>query len=231
MNKEYQCLIVDDEAVAQRIITGYLQDIPGFSVIATAKNALEAMQVLDKHRIDLMFLDIEMPKLKGLDFLSTLDNPPSVILTTAHREYALKGYELNVVDYLLKPISLERFIKALNHFKSSHRMSNAIEVPPPEKKKYIYVKSDRKTLKILQDEILFFEGMNNYIVIHVEDSKHIVYKSITDFLSELGQQFVRIHKSYVVNKKWVRGYNKEMVMVKKLELPVGKAFKDSLEDL
>ncbi len=231
MDKEYQCLIVDDESVAQRIIQGYLMVIPGFKVVGTALNAFEAMEELDKNRIDIMFLDIEMPKLKGLAFLKSLEHPPAVILTTAHREYALQGYELSVIDYLLKPFSLERFLKALNRFKKINSSGKSVENITKDGKNYIYVKSDRKTLKINIEEIVYFEGMNNYIIIHLEKSNHIVYKSISEFLSELNPQFIRIHKSYVVNREWVRGYSKEVILILDKELPVGKAYKNSLQIL
>ncbi len=229
MNKDYRCLIVDDEAVAQRIIQGYLREIPGFEVVGTCLNAFQAIEELDRNKIDLMFLDIEMPKLKGLSFLQSLNSPPPVILTTAHREYALQGYELNVVDYLLKPFSLERFLKAINRFKNHHAPVKHEEGSLNDRRKYIYVKSERKTLKINVDEIVYFEGMNNYIIIHLEKSKHLVYKSITEFLSELNPGFIRIHKSFVVNKEKVKGFSKEIVMISDKELPVGKAYKKSVD--
>jgi len=223
-------LIVDDEAVAQRIIRKYLSDLPNFEIITTAFNAIEAMQVLQKESIDLMFLDIEMPKIKGLAFLKTLQNPPDVIITTAYRDYALEGFELEVIDYLLKPISFERFLKAINKYQKTRQ---SIAPPPisvkPTEEQFIYVKSERKTLKLREADIQYLEGMSNYIVIYIDGKSHIVYASITKMLEQLSDQFLRIHKSYVVNKRFIRSYSKEAVEVGEKELPIGKSYKEVIE--
>ena len=229
-----KCLVVDDEAIAQRIIVGYLNDLPGMEVVATALNAIEAMSILESVDVDLMFLDIEMPKLKGLAFLSTLKHPPSVIITTAHREYALDSYDLEVVDYLLKPISFSRFVKAINRYKKMMAIdipSPSLSAEPPSEKSFIYVKSDRKTLKLTVSEIQYIEGMNNYVIVHLKDAKHIVYTSISAMLADLENDFVRIHKSFVVNKHHVKGYTKELVMLSEKELPIGKAYKEAIHRL
>ncbi len=226
MNK-IKCLIVDDEAIAQRIIVKYLADLPEFEVVNTCLNALEAMTVLQEEEVDLMFLDIEMPKLKGLSFLKTLDHPPHVIITTAHREYALEGYELEILDYLLKPISFERFLKAINRFKKIYTPSKIQE--NTKEAKYLYVKSERKTLKLLQEEILYIEGMSNYIIIHIDGQSHIVYSSLTEILKKLSASFLRIHKSFVINRRFITSYNKEVVEVNKKSLPIGKSFKEVIQ--
>ncbi len=229
-----KCLVVDDEAIAQRIIVGYLNDLPGMEVVSTALNAIEAMSILESTDIDLMFLDIEMPKLKGLAFLSALKHPPSVIITTAHREYALDSYDLEVIDYLLKPISFARFVKAINRYKkvvSMDTSSSKSPTMPPTDEAFIYVKSDRKTLKLNISEIQCIEGMNNYVILHLEDAKHIVYTSITSMMADVDSDFVRIHKSFVVNKRHVKGYTKELVMLSDRELPIGKTYKDAVHEL
>lgn len=226
-----RCLIVDDEPVAQRIIAKYLSELPGYEVVGTCLNALAAMEVLRLHEIDLLFLDIEMPKLKGLAFLKTLQRAPHVIITTAHREYAYESYELEVIDYLLKPISFERFLRAINRFQRLHE----IPAPTPQNTnplptKFIYVKSERKTLKLNEEEISYIEGMNNYVIIHHRGKGHIVYTSIGNMLKELGKQFLRIHKSFVVNRNHILSYSKEQVDLEGKELPIGKAYKEVIEE-
>lgn len=227
-----RCLIVDDESIAQRIIVSYLKDLTGYEIVGTCRNAMEAMDMLNEHEVDLMFLDIEMPKLKGLDFLKILNNPPAVILTTAHRNYALESYEHEILDYLLKPISFERFIQAVNRFKRAEPLDSSLkQVNRDPISKVIYIKSDRKTVKLLLADIFYIEGMNNYVIFHTENKRHVVYRSITDLLMELDQRFVRIHKSYVINKDKVESFSKEGVNLLDKEIPVGKMYRQSLEKL
>lgn len=226
MNK-IKCLIVDDEAIAQRIIAKYLSNLSDYEIVDNCLSALEAMQVLQEKEVDLMFLDIEMPKLKGLAFLKTLKNPPQVIITTAHREYALEGFELEVLDYLLKPISFERFLKAVNKFRKVAQINN----PSTQKHhhltdEFLYVTSDRKTQKLRMAEIQYIEGLNNYIIIHIDGKKHIVYSSITEIIRKLNNSFLRIHKSFAINKEYIRSFTKEIVEIGDKELPIGKSFKD-----
>lgn len=230
MNKT-RCLIVDDESIAQRIIASYLDDLSSYEVIASCKNAMEAMSVLNVEEIDLMFLDIEMPKLTGLDFLKTLRNPPAVILTTAHRNYALESYEHEVVDYLLKPISFERFVKAINRYKKNE----AAKEPQSEnsaqaKATTIYLKSDRKTIKLITSDITYIEGMNNYLIVHTSNKKHIVYRSFSDLMKELDSDFVRVHKSFVVNKNKIESFNKEELTIEDKKIPIGKTYKKVVEE-
>lgn len=224
-----KCLIVDDEPIAQRIIMGYLSELPDYEVVDTCLNAIEAMKILQEKKVDLMFLDIEMPKLKGLAFLKTLQNPPAVIITTAHREYALEGFELEVLDYLLKPISFERFFKSVNRYQKLHSMPSEPGLPDTPTGKYLYVKSDRKTLKILEDDIQYIEGMNNYLIIHIDGKSHIVYSSLSSFCMQLSDHFLRIHKSYLINRKFIQSYSKESVEINGKELPIGKTYKQVIQ--
>ena len=222
-------MIVDDEAVARRIISKYLQDLGDFEILATCSDALEARAYLEAEKVDLLFLDIEMPKLNGLALLKTLADPPAVILTTAYREYALEGYELDVLDYLLKPISFERFIQAINKFKRRQQMGSAGDGLPFGKS--IYVKSERKTIKLKLDDILYVEAMNNYILVHTAVQKHVVYHSISSFAEELSEHFIRIHKSYLVNSAKVSAFSKEQVEIGEISLPVGRTYRDKLDSL
>ncbi|NRB50122.1 MAG: response regulator transcription factor [Saprospiraceae bacterium] len=226
-----RCLIVDDEPVAQRIIVKYLSELAGYEVVDTCLNAIAAMDVLRQQDVDLLFLDIEMPKLKGLAFLKTLQQAPHVIITTAHREYAYESYELEVLDYLLKPISFERFLRAINKFQRLYETPQVQPLVASQKTaKFIYVKSERKTLKLNEEDISYIEGMNNYIIIHHRGKAHIVYTSIGNMLKELGEQFLRIHKSFVVNRNHILSYSKEQVDLEGKELPIGKAYKAVIEE-
>lgn len=228
MNK-FRCLIVDDEPIAQRIIEGYLADFQEFEVVDKCLHALAARTILQQESIDLMFLDLEMPKLKGLAFLKTIQNPPAVIITTAHREYALESFELEVLDYLLKPIAFERFLKAINRFQKLQ-----LSTPPPidtilNTTEFIYVKSNRKTLKINQQHIDYIEGMNNYVKIYCQQEVHIVYTSLQKILTDLTPQFLRIHKSYIINKHKIKAFNQEQIEVGTKQLPIGNTYRGIIE--
>jgi len=229
-----RCLIVEDEAVAQRILESYLADLPEFELVGKCPNALEARTFLQEHPVDLMFLDIEMPRLKGLSFLKTLSDPPEVIITTAHREYALEGFELQVLDYLLKPISFERFLQAMDRYRKVTTVMFS-DTPPDESLvplEFLYVKSDRKTVKLRPAEINYIEGMNNYIQIRCRDGQtHIVYSSLQDFQARLDQRFVRIHKSFVVNRDHITSFSKELVDIAGRSLPVGRVYRGVVEKL
>lgn len=220
-----KCLIVDDEPIAQRILEGYLTDLNEFALVDKCLHALAAREVLLKEKIDLMFLDLEMPKLKGLAFLKTIENPPEVIITTAHREFALESYEFQALDYLLKPISFERFLKAVNRYKKGKYLSNNRNLPLSQVPSYLYVTSERKTLKLLQSDILYIEGMNNYIKIYIDGKKHIVYASLQDILKKLGNTFVRTHKSYIINKNKISAFTKEYIEIEGKQIPIGNAYR------
>lgn len=226
---KFKCLIVDDEPIAQRILETYLVDFPEFELIDKCLHALAARQVLQEESIDLMFLDLEMPKLKGFDFLKTLANPPAVIITTAHREFALESYELEVLDYLLKPISFERFIKAINRFQKTQNLSNNTIENKTTDTNFLYVKSNRKTLKLVQANIYYIEGMNNYIKIHCLDQTYIVYTALTKIMKELGPSFLRIHKSYIINKNKLTAFTFEHIEVADKQLPIGNTYRKVIE--
>lgn len=222
-----KCLIVDDEPVAQRILGSFIEDLPELVLVEKCGTAIEARSVLQQQEVDLMLLDIQMPKLKGLAFLRTLTDPPPVIITTAYREFALDGYELEVIDYLLKPIAFERFVKAVNRYKKQFRQDPAMEtVNEPLDPAFIYVKSERRTIKLPTDEILFIEGMNNYAKIVMEDGQYTIYQSLTLLLEQLPGHFVRIHKSYIINKRAIRAFTSEYVEIKEKQIPIGKTYRN-----
>ncbi len=228
--KKIKCIIVDDEPVAQRILERYIHDLPEFELVATCLNALQAREVLQQQEVDLMFLDLEMPKLKGIAFLKTLVPSPPTIITTAYREFALAGYDLHVVDYLLKPITFERFIKAVNHFKQYYHASGSQAENPLPTNEIIDVKCDRKTVRLNKHDILFIEGMNNYIKIHTVDKNLVVYASLQSMVEKLGQNFIRIHKSFIVNKNKLTAFSNEAVELGDKILPVGLTYRKVLKE-
>ena len=221
-----RCLIVDDEPIAQNIVKGFIEDTPDLEVFAICDNAMEALKVLQEHTIDILFLDIEMPKISGLSFLKTLSHPPTTIITTAYREFALEGFELDVADYLLKPFSFERFLKAVN------KVNRNQEVHSPEpktcEKTYEYFKVDRKNIRIDYDNIVYIEGLSNYVKIHLEDKHFVVYHKLIDLQKLLpASQFVRIHKSYIVSFDKIKAYGNDYVEVLDRQLSIGNTYKEN----
>ncbi len=220
-----KCLIVDDEPIAQNIVKGFIADVPNLEVLGICDNAMEALQILREHHVDILFLDIEMPKITGLSFLKTLTNPPSTIITTAYREFALEGYELNVVDYLLKPFSFERFLKAVN------KVNTQTESKTPEVetalKTYEYFKVDRKNIRVDYNDISYIEGLSNYVKIHLLKEHLVVYHKLIDLEKLLPpKQFVRIHKSYIIALDKIKAYGSDYVEIADKQLSIGNTYKD-----
>ncbi|WP_299433481.1 LytTR family DNA-binding domain-containing protein [uncultured Aquimarina sp.] len=220
-----KCLIVDDEPIAQNIVRGFVEDTPFLEVFGICDNAMEALKVLQDHTIDVLFLDIEMPKITGLSFLKTLPNPPATIITTAYREFALEGYELNVIDYLLKPFSFERFLKAVNKVHTDKNTDDAELKTAP--KTYEYFKVDRKNIRVDYDEILYIEGLSNYVRIHLENKHLVVYHKLVDLEKLLPEnQFIRIHKSYILAIDKIKAYGNDYVEVLDKQLSIGNTYKN-----
>lgn len=221
-----KCLIVDDEPIAQNILKTYVHDTPILKLEGVCNNALEAMEMLKKKKIDLVFLDIEMPKLNGINFLKAIPVAPSVIFTTAYREFALEGYELNVVDYLLKPFSFERFLMAVN--KVDHSLLKESPFPEGHQKDYVYFKSKRKKVKVEYGNILYFESLGNYIKIHLEDEKKLVIYHTLSQLEKLlpRAKFVRIHKSFVIGIDKINAFGTDYVEIGGKQLSIGNTYKE-----
>jgi two-component system LytT family response regulator len=215
---KYNCIIVDDEPLAIEVIKTHVVNLGLFNIAGECSNTVEAFKILSTVKVELMFLDIQMPGLKGTDFLKNLVNPPKVILTTAYRDYALDGYELNVVDYLLKPIPYDRFLRAVDKFlniepgKSSSQESN----------KFIYLNINKKVHKILIDEIVYVESIKDYLSIHTLTGVIVAKHTISAFELLLPEnEFVRIHRSYIVSIEKIRGFNSQFIEIGKMELPIG----------
>lgn len=224
--KHLNCLIADDEPIARQILESYIRDIPNLTLVASCKNAFEVLEVLQQETIDLLFLDINMPKLSGLSLLKTIQNRPNVIITTAYPEYAVEGFELDVTDYLLKPFSLERFIQAVLKVKKKSSVVKEVIAPIKEEgNKTIFVKSDKKILKLNLDEIVYIEAYGNYIKIHT-DQMILTAQTLSEFLKKLPLHFLRVHKSYVINFNQLKLIDGNQILLQNdTKLPIGKSYR------
>ena len=217
-------IIVDDEPIAHDIIKGYCDTLPNLRLIQQCYDAIEAMECLRTKKVDLIFLDLNMPKLKGFEFLKTLQNPPKVIVTTAYQEHALEGYELNIVDYLLKPFSFERFVKAIN--KIGDKEESATTAPVKAKEDSLFLRSNKKIVQIKTESILFVEAIGNYVKVVTRDKEIQVREKISHILKTLPEnEFMQVHKSFVVAKKGNRIFIQDFV------IPIGKTYKLNLNKL
>ncbi len=219
-----RCLIIDDEPLAIQLIEQHLAQLETFEVVATGNNAIKALEILKSKPVDLLFCDIKMPLLTGLDLLKTLKNPPKTILTTAHREFALDGYELDVVDYLLKPITFERFFKAIEKYLRS--MEPDSKHTPTMEDSTFTVKSNNKFYKILTSDILYIESQRDYVKIKLADSEIVAKYKISDLENEIGDpHFLRVHRSFIVNLKKVKAFSATHIDIADAEIPIGEGYK------
>jgi len=228
-SKKIKCLIVDDEPPAREIMKQHIAGVEVLELKGVCNNAVEAISFLKDHQIDLLFLDIQMPQLLGTNFIRTLKSPPKVIFTTAFRKYALEGFELDAVDYLLKPISFERFLKAVNKV----LQVNLPPIPDPllrENKdansSFLYFRADRKMVKVYFHDILFIEALKDYIKI-VMPNRTVVTKYVLTTLAELlpADEFLRIHKSFIIAINRIESFNTDSIQIAKHELPIGRLYK------
>ncbi len=225
-----RCLIVDDEPLAIRLIEKHISQIDSLEVVATCNSALKAFEILNTQTIDLMFLDINMPHLTGIDFLKSLKNPPRTIFTTAYRDFALESYDLETVDYLLKPITFERFIKAIDKFT---RLTTQV-FPQVQTETvvndYILMKSGSKYHKVILTDIVYIESLRDYIQIHLENDKTIVSKyKLGEIEQELvAYNFLRVHRSYIINTSKITAFSSYDIDVNTHEIPIGASYKDSV---
>ncbi len=222
--QSFKCYILDDEPLALKVIEQHLSRFNQFVVCGQSTEPLEALPEISRLQPDLLFLDIQMPDITGLEFITTLHNPPQIIITTAYREYAVEGFELNVLDYLVKPIPFPRFAKAIDKFLQSASVADK-EHPSPDA---IFVKADRKTVKIDLNEVLYIEGLKDYVKIILPKQQILTKMSIGNFHKELPQdRFLQIHKSFVVAKDKITAYTAHDVEIGKLEIPIGRVYKES----
>lgn len=224
--KKYKCYIIDDEPLALNVIEQHLSKFVQFEVCGKNTDPIDALQKIKQIKPDLIFLDIEMPEITGLDFIQSLQNKPDIIITTAYREYAVEGFELNVLDYLVKPIPFKRFVMAIERFLEHQPIQ--ILAPKLVESACIFVKSDRKTIKIPVDDILYVEGVKDYVKIVLTNQKIMTKISIGNFLKNLpSTHFLQVHKSFVVAKNKITAYTAHDVEINGLEIPIGRIYKES----
>ncbi len=226
-----KCLIVDDEELALDVLEQYISSIPSLSLAGRCDNAIEAISFLHSNAVDLMFLDLNMPELSGLEMLKTLENPPKIILTTAYAEYALESYEYGVVDYLLKPIKLERFIKAVNRAASLFSNTDKAQEEPVRQKpeSVLFIKTDEGSKAINYSEIICIEAYGNYCKVHRAGDYSLTRETMQHFMEKLPEkQFLRAHKSFIINKNHIKRISGNMLFTDKTEIPLGSTYKNEL---
>lgn len=226
------CLIIDDEPLARKGLKEYIADVDFLHLCGEFDNPLKAMDTLSRQQVHLLFLDIHMPKISGIDFLKTLQHPPLVILTTAYPQYAIDGFDLNVLDYLLKPISFDRFFKAAlkaRDYYQNRQPATAAIAPVETKDDYIFIKSDNKLVKLAYNDIVFAEALQNYVAIHTADKKYITYltfKSIEESLP--ADNFLKVHKSYLVAVSKITSIEGNEIMAGSHRIPISRNLKDEV---
>ena len=220
-------LIIDDEHMAHDIIKGYCDMLPHMQLMKHCYDALEALDYLRENRVDLLFLDLNMPKLKGFDFLKTVSNPPKVIVTTAYKEHALEGYELEITDYLLKPFSFERFLKAVNKavLVNEHIFSQ-LKDEPNVTSEHIFLYSDKKYIQVKLEDIQYLEAAGNYVKVVLKSSNILVREKISDMLAKLSSaDFIQVHKSFIVAKACIDSVEGNRIMISEQSIPIGQLYK------
>ncbi len=222
------CYIIDDEPLAIEVIESHISKIDGLEVKATFQNAVKAFQELRNNSVDVLFLDIQMPRLTGIEFLRTLKNPPKVIFTTAYREYALEGFELDVVDYLLKPVSFDRFLKAVNKVFDAlqNPVSPSVSPESTDEHHFVFVPSDKKNVKVCLEEILYIESKRDYILIKTNNKEVTTYQTITYMEERLpDDQFVRVHRSFIINLRKIESWSNNEIELADTTIPIGRTYK------
>ncbi len=226
------CIIVDDEPMAREILENHLQKIDTIQLIGTCKNAIEAFNLINSHKIDLVFLDINMPEISGLSFARSIDKNIKIIFTTAYREYAIDGFDLSAVDYLLKPISFERIFQAINKYENE---SLSVDLKTPveinlDKSDFIFVKADRKMVKINFAAVDYIESLADYLQIHLKNKTIITRETITSIEAKLPQRdFLRIHRSYIVSINKIESFTNEFVEINKKAIPISRSYKNDVK--
>ena len=225
-----KCVLVDDEPLAIKVLQNYFVNFPDFEIIGTFNNSLEALDFVNNNTVDALFLDINMPTMTGFELISLLENKTKVIITTAFREFAAESYDLDVLDYLVKPIPLPRFIKCINKITTEYNLKNNIKTETVRTDSHIFIKVDKKMMKINIDEILFIEGMKEYIKVVTPDKTYITHKSLTSQSEELPtDRFMRIHKSYTIALDKVKSIEGNRVQIHTYTLPIGRNFSKNVK--
>lgn len=228
--EKYNCLIVEDEPLAAEVLEDYIKQVHFLELKGTCTDAIYAMEVLQKQKIDVVFLDIHLPRLKGLDFIKTLKHPPQVIITTAYRDYAVEGYELSVVDYLLKPVNFNRFLMAVNKLKSQGNKD--IQFPAPSlsqanERRYLFINVNKKRIRVFLDEIIYIESKKEYICINTKEKSFLTKFQLSEFEEQLASNdFIRVHRSFLVARKKIDAFTAVDIEIAGQLIPIGRSYKD-----
>lgn len=226
MLKMIKCIIVDDETIAREIIDSHISKIDNLEVAAQCKNAIEAFNYVTNNPVDLVFLDINMPEISGISFAKSINKDIKIIFTTAYRDYAIDGFELQAVDYLLKPIAFERLLKAVNHYFEVYNKPDVEIAIKTEMTDYIFVRSDRRMIKIDFDAILYIESYSDYIKIHLNNETIVTRETISAIEAKLpSNNFIRIHRSYIVAISEIKSFTNETIILSNVELTISRSFK------
>jgi DNA-binding LytR/AlgR family response regulator len=225
-------IIVDDEPLAHELIEGFCAILPHLELQKNCYNAIEAMQFLNENEVDIMFLDLNMPKIKGFDFLKILTNPPKVIVTTAYQEFALEGYELNISDYLLKPFSFERLVKAVNKAIGSKTKNTTSTQTKTAEKSRFFIKGDKKYHQIASEDILFIEAYGNYTKVFFDEEMIVSHEKISSYEDLLSKNdFLRVHKSFLVSLKKIKLIEGNRIIINEHQIPIGQTYKNTVNKL
>lgn len=228
-----RCLLIDDEPPALKVLANYISNVNGLEIVGQCKNAIEALNILHEKTVDVIFLDIKMPKILGTEFLKSLSNPPKVIFVTAYRDYAVEGYELDAVDYLVKPVSFERFIKAISKVnRLMGRESLAASTHKQISEPFVYLKVDRDMKKVFLNEILYIESWKDYVKLFLSNNKTLLVKQSISSMEMLlsDHKFLRVHRSFMVSLNKISGYNGISVQLETTEIPIGRLYKQTVMD-
>lgn len=232
-NKNISCLIVDDEAIAREVIATHLSKISNINIIASCNSCIEAFNIISNHTIDLVFLDINMPEISGISFAKSINKNIKIIFTTAYREYAVEGFELQAVDYLLKPISFERLLKAVNTYFEVYNNNQEITSNNTETINFMFVRSDRRMQKIAFNEIVYIESYSDYIKIHLADKTTVVTReTISAVEAKLPKRdFIRIHRSFIIAINFIDSFTNEEIVIFGKSLTISRSYKKEVLDI
>ncbi|HEY0678727.1 MAG TPA: response regulator [Chitinophagaceae bacterium] len=227
--KKIRCLLIDDEPLALQLLTSYVEKLEYLELAGVCNNAIDALNFLQKTKVDLLLLDIQMPGLTGIDFLRSLSNKPRVIFTSAYTQYALEGYELNVLDYLVKPVSFERFVIAINKLFQTNTFSTihpAEELYSASRNGFIYIKAEKKMRKVFLSDILYLESLKDFVRVQTKGKSIITYQTITYFEEKLpDDQFIRVHRSFIVSLHHIQSFTGASIEINNFEVPIGRLYK------
>ncbi|PJJ08199.1 LytTR family two component transcriptional regulator [Flavobacterium sp. 1] len=220
-----KCVIIDDEPLAIKVLLNYFENFSEFEVIGTFNNSLEGLEFINSNTVDAVFLDINMPMMTGFELIKLIENKTRIIITTAFREFAAESYDLEVLDYLVKPIPLPRFIKCIQKIEAEHNLKNNIKIENHREEPHLFIKVDKKMVKIKIDEILFIEGMKEYIKVVTAEKTYITHKSLTSLTDELpSERFMRIHKSYTIALNKVKSIEGNRIQILSYTIPIGRNY-------